>query len=305
MADLGVLQVTFSGGEPLLRTDFWELAAHARRRRIGLRVFTNGWRLDDEDCAQRLAALHPLTVEISVYASEAQTHDAVTCVHGSWARATSALQRLHELRVRTVWKTPLFAANASQVGAMARMAAAAGAAFRLDPVLSARAVGTAVHRREPLVLRASAAQMAQALDELQPRSPEAHQPSAGQPLANQAEKPRQGPLICSLGRSALLVDPYGTIMPCVEVRAALGSVRTQTLGAIWQNDAAWEPYLALADKDALPHCRTCRTAAWCVRCHGAAANETGDLHSPSPAHCRLAQVRQAMGFLARTTANRK
>jgi radical SAM protein with 4Fe4S-binding SPASM domain len=294
MADMGVLQVTFSGGEPLLRADFWELAAHARQRRFGLRVFTNGWSLDGEGCLRQLALLHPLTVEISVYAADAATHDGVTGVPGSWARTTAALRGLHDLGVRTVWKTPLLAANAGEVGAMARMAEAVGAAFRLDPVLTARAMGASTWRREPLALRASATQMAQALGELLPQFPAQSQHPAGQHPMDGAGKPGQGPLICSLGRSALLVDPYGTIMPCVEVRTPLGSVRTQALAAIWQDAAAWEPYLALADKEALPHCRTCRTAPWCVRCHGAAANETGNLYGPSPAHCRLAQVREAI-----------
>lgn len=306
MAELGVVQITFSGGEPLLRGDFFELAAHARRRRFGLRVFTNGCRLgassaapgaktggedtDGGECARRLAALHPLTVEISIYAADAPTHDAITGVQGSWVQATTALRRLHDLGVRTVWKTPLLAANAAQVALMDRAAAELGAAFHLDPVLTARAAGELTHRRGSLALRASAAQLMQALGDL-PRAAGGEQYSRSARLSS-----HPGPLVCSLGRSALLVDPYGMVLPCVEVRAELGSIRTRPLAAIWHDAAVWEPYLALADVAALPHCRACRTAAWCVRCHGAAANETGSLRGPSPAHCRLAQARQRMGI---------
>jgi radical SAM protein with 4Fe4S-binding SPASM domain len=230
-----------------------------------------------------VAALHPLTVEVSVYAADAPTHDALTGAPGSWQAALAALHRLHALGVRTVWKTPLMAVNARQVQAMAQMAQAAGAAFRPDPVLTARVAGSYAERCGPLGLRMSDAQLAQALADLARMGPA----QAGVPSAN-------GPVQCTLGHSALLVEPDGTVMPCVEVRASLGSVRERALAAIWHDPAVWAPYLALAEAGALPACRACALRTWCVRCHGAAANETGDLHAPSPMHCRVAEVRRRL-----------
>ena len=135
LAALGVLYVTFSGGEPLVRADFFDLAAHVRRRRLALRVYTNGTLLT-APAAARLAALHPLAVEISVYAAEPATHDAITGVPGSSAATMVALRRLHALGVRTVCKTPLMAVNAGQVAALATLAEEVGARFQPDTVLT-------------------------------------------------------------------------------------------------------------------------------------------------------------------------
>ncbi len=313
LAALGVLYVTFSGGEPLLRDDFFVLAEHVRRRHLALRVYTNGTLLTGRhldqhpgqpaaapvdsmaadpaaDPAARLAALHPLAVEISVYGADGATHDAITGMPGSWEATLAALRRLQALGVPTVCKTPLMAANAFQVTALAVLAAQVGARFQPDPLLTAGVAGTARQRRAPLALRMSDAELAAVL----------------RPLAVQwAPAPgRGGPLLCTIGRSALALDPYGTVFPCVEVRRPLGSIRRTPLAAIWHDTAAWRPYLRLSATDgatdpasalaALPTCRACRLAAYCVRCHGAAANETGDLYGPSPQHCRAARVRRAL-----------
>jgi MoaA/NifB/PqqE/SkfB family radical SAM enzyme len=273
LAALGALYLTFSGGEPLLRSDFFTLAEHARRRRFALRVFTNGLPVGPA-AAARLAALHPLSVEISVYAADAPTHDALTGVCGSWQAATAALAHLHEAGVRTVCKTPLLAANADRLEALAALAAALGAAFRPDPILTVRAAGTPAERCAPLRLRMSDSQMQAALRALD---------RGRTPLP-------QGPLTCSVGRSGLLVDPYGTIMACTELRRALDSVRRRPIASIWADKDLWEP-LALLDAQ-LWACAACADARWCARCHGGAANEGGDIRGPSPIHCRAAAIRR-------------
>jgi radical SAM protein with 4Fe4S-binding SPASM domain len=296
-AALGVLYVTFSGGEPLLRDDFFILAEHVRRRRLALRIYTNGTLLVASpaqpmgpDPADRLAALHPLAVEISLYAARPAVHDAITGVEGSWAATVAALRRLHARGVHTVCKTPLMRPNAAELPAIAALAAELGARFQPDPLLTAGVGETPAQRRAPLALRLRAADLAAVLRTLNA----GHTPGAG--VTGAASR---GPLLCTIGRSALAIDPNGAVFPCVEVRRPLGSVRRTPLGAIWHDTAAWAPYLYLsADPPggvaALPACRACRLGAWCIRCHGAAANETGDLYGPSPPHCRAAGVRRAL-----------
>lgn len=324
LAALGVLYVTFSGGEPLVRADFFDLAAYVRRRRLALRVYSNGTLLT-APAAARLAALHPLAVEISVYAAEPATHDAITGVPGSWAATMVALRRLHALGVRTVCKTPLMAVNAGQVAALATLAEEVGARFQPDTVLTARVAGTDQERRAPLALRMSDAQLAEVMRAMlaqrsgngcrqvatatAPHAPAisaastyaagSYADTATEPAPGNFAPASPGPQLCTIGRSALALDPYGTVFPCVEVRRPLGSVRSTPLAAIWHDAAAWAPYLRLSATNratgsalsALPTCRACRLTAYCVRCHGAAANETGDLYGPSPAHCRAARVR--------------
>ena len=358
VAALGALSMTFSGGEPLLRPDFWTLAAHVRRRHLGLRIYTNGTLLAAPEHAgwiAALAALHPLAVEISLYAATPAIHNAITGVKGSWAATVKALVGLHAAGVRTVCKTPLMRANAAELAAVRTLAGVLGARFQPDLLITAGIGPTCAARCAPLAERMTPTQLATALRTLAASSggtnpaassaassvgtSPAASPAASSVGTSPAASPAAssvgtspaaspaGPQLCTIGRSALAVDPEGTVFPCVEVRRSLGSIRATPLAAIWHDTGAWAPYLRLSAQapaalsagtpatlpatlptglptglpaglptgvSALPVCRTCRLGAWCIRCHGAAANETGDLYGPSPAHCAAARARRAL-----------
>ena len=69
LADMGALYLTLSGGEVMVRPDFFDIAEHARRRGFVYRVFTNGIGLTEAK-VERLAALEPLTVELSIFSAD-------------------------------------------------------------------------------------------------------------------------------------------------------------------------------------------------------------------------------------------
>src|SRR5919205_905256 len=77
LVELGTMNLIFSGGEILARRDFFQIAEYARAKRLLLRLFTNGI-LITPCVADRIAALHPYAVEISLYSASPQTHDRIT-----------------------------------------------------------------------------------------------------------------------------------------------------------------------------------------------------------------------------------
>ncbi len=70
---MGVEKLVLSGGEPLLRTDLFEMLAYARKKSLNVTLLTNGL-LIDEPAARFLAELK-IRVKISVDGVTAQTHD--------------------------------------------------------------------------------------------------------------------------------------------------------------------------------------------------------------------------------------
>jgi MoaA/NifB/PqqE/SkfB family radical SAM enzyme len=48
LKDAGTLYLTISGGEILVRRDWFEIASHARRLGFALKLFTNGTLIDDD-----------------------------------------------------------------------------------------------------------------------------------------------------------------------------------------------------------------------------------------------------------------
>ena len=84
--------VAFSGGEPLLRRDLFDLAAHARSNGHQTSLFTNGTLIPDEHTARRLGALFDW-VQVSLDGATAPVHDAVRGP-GTFARVVRAIRLL-------------------------------------------------------------------------------------------------------------------------------------------------------------------------------------------------------------------
>jgi radical SAM protein with 4Fe4S-binding SPASM domain len=85
LADFKVPAVLFSGGEPLVRPDLFELAAHARSRGLHVVLSTNGT-LIDLPKAQRLKDLEFAYVGISLDSAIPEIHDQFRGVQGAFQR---------------------------------------------------------------------------------------------------------------------------------------------------------------------------------------------------------------------------
>jgi MoaA/NifB/PqqE/SkfB family radical SAM enzyme len=114
-ADLGCLQVRFTGGEPLLRPDFEELYLFARRLGMRVLIFTNA-RLITPRLADLFARIPPLvTIEVTVYGMHAASYEAVTRAPGSFAQFWRGVNLLLERRVPFVVKSALLPPNRAEI----------------------------------------------------------------------------------------------------------------------------------------------------------------------------------------------
>ncbi|WP_333618374.1 mycofactocin radical SAM maturase [Dietzia sp.] len=87
-----VFYVNIGGGEPTVRSDFWELVDYATANQVGVKFSTNGVRID-EKVAERLAASDYVDVQISIDGATAEVNDAVRGP-GSFDMACRALENL-------------------------------------------------------------------------------------------------------------------------------------------------------------------------------------------------------------------
>ena len=71
-----VFYVNIGGGEPTVRSDFWELVDYATAHQVGVKFSTNGVRIDPK-VAARLAASDYVDVQISIDGATAEVNDAV------------------------------------------------------------------------------------------------------------------------------------------------------------------------------------------------------------------------------------
>ncbi len=122
MADLrqfGVPALILSGGEPLLRPDLFELAAHAKSLGFYIGLSTNGT-LIDAPMADRVAAAGFDYVGISLDGL-AETHDKFRRLQGAFERSLAALRHLHARGVKLGLRFTMTSLNAHDLPALLQL----------------------------------------------------------------------------------------------------------------------------------------------------------------------------------------
>lgn len=93
LARLGAAGIGFTGGEPLLREDIFELLAHSAELGMITHLNTNGSLLEARNI-QRLLDSRVDSVNISLDGAKAQTHDSIRGSSGAYEKATAAVRGL-------------------------------------------------------------------------------------------------------------------------------------------------------------------------------------------------------------------
>ena len=125
MAASGVRIVIFSGGEPLLRADLFDLLAHARDAGISPQLSTNGV-LVDEGVARRLAAIGVGYVGVSIDGLQ-RFNDGYRGLAGGFEAALAGLRHAKAAGLRTGLRMTLTRRNVGQLDAMLDVSASVDA----------------------------------------------------------------------------------------------------------------------------------------------------------------------------------
>src|SRR2546426_3100771 len=285
LADFNILYLTLTGGEPLVRRDFFEIARVARELGFALRIYTNGF-LIDEPMAKRIKEIaNPIEMEISIHGARPETHEKLTCVPGSLQRVLNAAKHLTALGIRVNLKCPITRENQEEVLDMYRLAQDLGVNIMFDPVITPRDDGD----KDPLTLMAT--------DDFLRRywADDAYAGARQQPVpVPRSDAP--GEAVCGTGRSALAIDPYGNIYPCVQWRRKAGNIRElSSLKEMWHTSPVLievrRSAVEMADRLREQH-ESGGSGGFCNFCLGVADLQTGDPKAYYPQAAKNAEFRK-------------
>jgi len=274
LSDAGVFFLTLSGGEVLMRRDFFEIVEHARRLLFNVKVKTNGVMIREAH-ARRIRELGVEQVQISVYSHRPEVHDAITKLPGSLKRTIEAIRFLKSQGLKVVIANVLMAGNLFDNTGVMALAKELDVSYTLDPTITPKMDGdTSV-----LALRIPGSDLQQVFrsEELVGNVEEfcAPPPTPGEDIMDG--------LPCSAGHTACYITPYGDVFPCVQFPLPSGNLRTQKFAEIWQNSPQLNEIRLIRARD-LPTCSSCAHVGTCTRCPGLAYME-GNMRGPSTADC--------------------
>jgi AdoMet-dependent heme synthase len=275
LADLGCFSAIFSGGETLLREDFFDILAIARNLHYVITVFTNGINVDSA-AADKIAYFSPIGVEISLYGTTAETHEKITGVKGSFQKTYDAIRLLKERGLEVTVKWPLLRDTLPNHFALVEFAKSLGLECRADPLVFPRNDRSKI----PLAQRLSDEELARAYEYLGTSVVKEEAPKL-----TAREKP-----VCGAGHDSCCISPYGDVYPCVQFFLTFGNIRENNFSDIWYHSRAAGEYRKLNNYADFRGCRSCDIVADCIRCPGLADLEDGNYLDKSRECCRYTQA---------------
>jgi len=239
-AALGVLQIDFTGGEPLARTDIIDLVRSARSAGLYVNLITSGLPLDEPKLDALLAAGLD-HFQLSFQAAE-ETLAAEISNMKSHQQKLHVLDWLKSRRVALTLNFVIHRQNLHQLPEMLALAESSSAT-RVE-FAHVQYYGWAFANRERLL--PTRAQLDQSLEFFQ----QAQQRLAGKIRVEYvvpdyyAKYPK--PCMGGWGRKLMLVTPSGEALPCHAAKVIpnlhFDNVRDRSLAEIWSNSSAFEKF---------------------------------------------------------------
>jgi radical SAM protein with 4Fe4S-binding SPASM domain len=280
MADAGVFYLTISGGEIMMRRDFFEILEHARKRTFCIKLKTNGILIRKNE-ADRIKALGVESVQISIYSHRPDVHDAITKLPGSLADSIEAIRRLRAHGIHVVMANVLMVKNADDYAGVRALANELDAQCMMDPTVTPMMDGD----RSILSLNVDEAALREVFrdEALVGNVEEFCAPPRG------VDEDALNMLPCSAGHTACYVSPYGDVYPCVQFPLPTGNVRRTKFLDIWRDSPQFKEVRSITLRD-MPSCSMCTHGATCTRCPGLAYME-GNMRGPSSQDCEKSYAR--------------
>lgn len=261
MAACGVEAISFSGGEPLLRKDFIELAAHAGRQGFkSVGVATNGT-LIDERMARRLRETG-IDVQVSIDGDSAEIHDAQRNVPGAFAKALAGIRALQEAGCPISVCTSATRLNVERIPAIIELMEHVGVnRYRVQGLV---AMGRGLDNRESLGLEPQRMRELVAYLEGRDIRISSYNFTLKPPPAGPVDFCGIG--ACSAGATICSITSEGRVVPCTYFWGLNGDdLRAHSFGWIWENSRLLNYFRSIRLDDVKGVCREC---AWLSVCHG-------------------------------------
>jgi radical SAM protein with 4Fe4S-binding SPASM domain len=311
LAEAGVTALAFSGGEPLTRADFFEVAAHAVKQGLYVSVATNGT-LITREMARKLKQASINYVEISIDGATAATHDAFRGVPGAFDKTVAGLRNCVAEDLCACIATTATKSNLAEMPAIIDLAEEIGAErftyFNFIPTGRGKehfSQDLTAEEREQLMryllarmskgckttILTTAPQLARVALQCQGPSGTGEVTMSMAHMQTAKVSKKAVPLAdfiggCGAGRLYCSLSPQGDVHPCVFFPVTVGNLKTEKFQDIWLHN---DLFKALRNRSNLKGaCAKCSYKFICGGCRARANAYHGDCQASDPG-CVLAQ----------------
>lgn len=271
--------IIFTGGEPLLRKDIFELASYGKEKGLRIVMATNGTLIDREKALEcKKAGIK--RISISIDGKDNITHDALRGVEGSFVSTIKATEILKDIGLSFQINTTVTYENIGDLGSIYELTKKLGACawhvFMLVPVgraeefkgkeLNAQAYESClewlytIESKHEMELKVTCA------------------PHYYRIVKEKGDTPKSSG--CLAGKSFMFISHIGIVQPCGYLELPSGNVRKEDVKKIWEESNVFN---MLRDFSLYRgKCGRCRYIRICGGCRARAYEATGDFLNEEP-----------------------
>jgi len=292
IANFGVTSLAFSGGEPLMRKDFFEVARHAVEVGLYVSLATNGTLLTEEN-VRKLKEIGLHYVEVSLDGANARTHDFFRGQNGAFDQTIQGLKNCMDEKICTCIAITGTKNNLKEIPSVLEMAENMGinrfTLFNFVPTGRGKdivASDLSPQEREELLrfftkklsedhkiaILSTTPQLARvALQSQSPTQNDLIMPLAHMEAATISGRAKSlADFIggCGAGRLYCAISPEGNVQPCVFFPLVVGNLKEERIEDIWFNSSVFRD---LRDRENLKgRCSKCDYKFVCGGCRARA-----------------------------------
>ena len=279
--DLNIINVTLSGGEPLLHDDILGFLAKCRKLDLSVNILTNLTLLTDE-ILDEMRKNPLLSVQTSLYSMTSSVHDSITKVKGSFEKTKDGILKLLSAGIPLQISCPIMKQNKDSFMDVVKWGGENNIGVSTDYVIFA----AYDHSNENLLNRLSLEEVEEAVEK---------QLNTGyvdtlNEIAKEKSLLTGDDSICSICRYNFCVSAEGNVFPCVGWQTnTIGNLKHQTIKEIWESSEEIKR-LRNIKRDSFPKCVTCEDRGYCTVCMMSNSNENNDAFTVNEFHCKVASM---------------
>jgi radical SAM protein with 4Fe4S-binding SPASM domain len=293
---LGALWCLITGGEPLLREDFFEIYIYLKKKGFLISVFTNATLITNEHI-ELFKRYPPRDIEMTVYGVTQDTYEKVSRVKGSFTKFMRGLGLLLENGVRVRFKAMALRSNLDEFQQISEFCREKTKDyFRFDPFLHLRFDGDKRKNAEIKAQRLSAEEIVK-IEQADPERSRALEKNCDKFILPESGHNSCNHLFhCGTGNGSFTVSYDGYFRLCSSLwhPECLYDLKIGSLRQAYEEFVPQVRSMRSSNKEFLDKCRNCPIINLCIWCSAHAHLETGKLDMPVDYFCEVAHARADM-----------
>lgn len=292
LAEAGCLNIGFTGGEPFLRKDVFDILEYAKKKGFNVIILTNGTLITPEK-ADSLKRLGLNKIDISFHTADEDTFDWFTKTAGTYKKVLRSIELLRERGIEVYLKTTAMTINKDNLINIRHLAVERfGAHFRWGPEVTRAWDGG----KENLKFRLMSQELLEIEKALQKDAEIEFEKLDSIEKKGRMPERRKGRhykidhsrlFRCGAGRTEVVISPFGKMRLCPDIMFPDYPISKGNFSEGWRT---LSDYVKSTPPGHSYRCDKCKFVQYCDVCPARGLLECGDMSACPPYLKKMAKL---------------